>query len=902
MTTRQILMVLLSSTVVRAEPLTPPSWKQVVKSHADKALVGQRKNTSWIRDVNRNFVDDLLEQKALARRRVDVVVDLNRCVPRKQLEALLGRFGKVKHSYQLITAAALRGVPVEALPSLARLPEVAMVELDGNAAGEVDVAARAVQSRSSAPYSPVTADDLRITGSGVSIAVIDSGINSSVDGVGTYRMPSLPPAAFVAGMDATIEGGSLDGSARPASTRNTGPVGSDPHGSAMAAIALGRSPALGTLNRAWRCRDPGADTGDVAMASQRWCAGAAPEAGLVDIKVCHFSVAEDPSCPAGGTEVCLLSDVLGGYDWVAANATRFGIRVALHAQSFCGDDDGSSVLAETANALTAAGVLVVAPMTHGDPQRPSENCGPYCTNPMAQPAPGDRVVRAPGSASSALTVGASDDRGTVSRGDDLPWERSVTGPRRDFDGGTYNPGALKPDIATPGVGVSFPVALPSNPPPHTEFQTGTSPATAVAAGLAALVFQKFPGMSADAVKAFLLSSADSSRNNPFPGAPGRWDPRLGWGLANLGGLSAPPPQAGDVRLVPCQPDASLAPGTPCNWSNGLTVVQAWRLQLPNPQNPSGDFMLFGVSNYLQAWVANDGPIDADVVLTFSVGLTSIGLSPGALRQIGSARATVPAGQTQLLQIPWTPQCEDLAAIGAVTDAQIQQALAQCEISPSSMAWQTFRLPILVRATLTSPQDLDSSDNVSEDGFDTGFSRFGFHVAAPGPGEPPIQLVAKSERAGWSCRVTPSLVPSDGAECGTEASVSFDAPANAAEGDSSRCEVIAFQVRNGKRAIVGHLGFQTVVPSVCRAHGQLLDAKGLPIPRATVTLQAVPESGQAYDPAVQRALERARRAEGGRAIRSTAVGSFEARVVPGLTYEVKATTGAKGRPTIGRWRP
>ena len=118
---------LLVSALAAATPYTPLAWQTVVERHADPSVVGQRKHTTWIRDGNRNFIDDDIERQFGPGDRVDIIVDLNRCLPAAEISETFSRYGAVAYVGKLITVALLDGVLVSNA-ALAAQPSVAMIE------------------------------------------------------------------------------------------------------------------------------------------------------------------------------------------------------------------------------------------------------------------------------------------------------------------------------------------------------------------------------------------------------------------------------------------------------------------------------------------------------------------------------------------------------------------------------------------------------------------------------------------------------------------------------------------------------------------------------------------------------------------------------------------------------
>ncbi len=208
--------------------------------------------------------------------------------------------------------------------------------------------------------------------------------------------------------------------------------------------------------------------------------GAAPTARLVSI-----DVMDDQG-------MARTSDVIAAADWILANKTKYGIRVAnfsLHssvANSFMYDP-----LDKAVERLWFNGVVVVAAAgNYGYPDRPSG------------------VPFAPGNDPFVITVGASDTGKSVATNDDVaaPW--SAYGYTLD--------GFAKPDLAAPGRYIVGPVPVTSTlyserpehivEPGYMEL-SGTSFAAPMVSGIAALILGKHPDFTPDQVKGALMLGA-----------------------------------------------------------------------------------------------------------------------------------------------------------------------------------------------------------------------------------------------------------------------------------------------------------------------------------------------------------------------------------------------------------
>ena len=207
--------------------------------------------------------------------------------------------------------------------------------------------------------------------------------------------------------------------------------------------------------------------------------GIAPGARLISLRV------------FGTDNVTTLGRLIEALSWVHANATRFNIRVvnmslgAPPVESFDMDP-----LCQAAKILWEKGILLVVAAGNEGSQ-------------------GSSSVRTPGSCPYVVTVGAIDDRRTISRTDDTFAPFSSQGPTPD--------GLTKPDVVAPGVdiislraiGSTLDRQLPQNRVGEYYFRlSGTSMATPMVSGLAAILLQKRPDLSPDEVKAALTSTAE----------------------------------------------------------------------------------------------------------------------------------------------------------------------------------------------------------------------------------------------------------------------------------------------------------------------------------------------------------------------------------------------------------
>jgi subtilisin family serine protease len=487
---------------------TPPEWQQRVQKHALAAMIGQQKHLTWSRDRNRNFIDDEIEARFHAGEIVNVVVDLNHCLTPGQIREELSKFGRVRYIGKLITFVMMDAVRYENLAKMAALPDVAMIEWQVPGYVMNDVSNRAIQARASNTFSPNTAQDLGFDGTGVNIAILDTGVD---DGHEAFT------GKFVAGFNTFNAADPGDGSTHPGDDNG--------HGTHVAGIALAKATAGRT------CRNPG---GTPATN----CSGVAPGAGVVAIKVCNAF----GSCPTANMQ--------SGLDWLGTNMGRFNVRAANLSIGFWTDDDGTNSMSQQINYLAAMGVNMAVALGN------STNCGLM---------PGTQRVMFPGSASLAITVAGTDDQGTVTRTDDTNVTFALAGPRNDFNLVSPNLSALKPDIAAPGQNIFSAQAGTTN---GYFSDSGTSMSSPHVAGAAALIVQAKPGINPGSLKDLLKQNADTSKNvAQFPAVDAHWDRELGSGMLTLfPALSIA--AASDVKFPTCT-NTAISPGGLCVLSGGL---------------------------------------------------------------------------------------------------------------------------------------------------------------------------------------------------------------------------------------------------------------------------------------------------------------------------------------------
>ena len=218
-----------------------------------------------------------------------------------------------------------------------------------------------------------------------------------------------------------------------------------------------------------------------------------------------------------------MSGVMAGIEWAVLEQKVQVINLSLGGSGSCDGTDALSTLCDEA-VLQADIVVCVA----------AGNAGP-----------GSQTIGPPGCARYVITVGAIDDNDRVAR-------FSSRGPTAD--------GRVKPDIVFPGVGIVAPRAVGTTLGVVIEegyvASDGTSMATPHAAGVAALMLQANPELTAEQVKIQMLAGGIDIGALPNEQGVGRGDAYRAY-LKAIGSTLPEPPEPPPAP-APSEPPGCLA--------------------------------------------------------------------------------------------------------------------------------------------------------------------------------------------------------------------------------------------------------------------------------------------------------------------------------------------------------
>ncbi len=404
---------------------------------------------------------------------------------------------------EYIDSVVIDHVPVSSLIQIWQLDGVVMIEEQDKIVSYLSVATRGSKVRNSDVYDE-TLRDFGYDGSGVVIAVLDSGVDNEHFSLDDFsdenndnenQPDDLSDPKWVGGCDAT------SWNSQECNDGEFDPDDGNGHGTHVAGIALG--------------------TGDERRVNQ----GYAPGSYLVDVKVMT-----DSGGSAGGDE----GPIIKGLQWVLQNVnTDWGNNdssegIDVMTMSFgsgsspVGEndqgDDGNNSAARLVNDCAEAGIVPIAAIGNDGTNR----------------------VTSVGAADAAITVGAIDDQNTIQRNDDEIADYSNSGPRVD-DNDENKWDELKPDVVAPGSGItSAQHAASSSTIPGQDStgladdgyvsMDGTSMSTPAVAGLVAVILQIDDELEPQEVKDLLRNNSQVKGSPSMPSVSDIWNEDYGFGI------------------------------------------------------------------------------------------------------------------------------------------------------------------------------------------------------------------------------------------------------------------------------------------------------------------------------------------------------------------------------------
>ncbi len=319
--------------------------------------------------------------------------------------------GKIKRSLPLVDAVALN-MNMGEIDRLSRDPNIEYISYDSKVFALLDIANASIGGN--------FPREIGLTGEGVTVAVIDTGVAPHND--------LIRPKNRIIGFKDFVGD-------------KTNPYDDNGHGTHVAGIIASNG-----------------------YSSNRKYMGIAPNANILAVKALD-------DAGSGNT-----SDIVSAIDWVVKTKDQYNTKILnLSLGSPANNPLNSDPLVRAVDAATRAGLIVIVA---------AGNSGPSA-----------KTILSPGNSSNVITVGAVDDKRTSDPSDDTIANFSSRGPTKE--------GLRKPDVVAPGVSI---MSLSNKSSDGYVTSSGTSMATPLVSGSAALLLGRHKNLTPSQVKSMFMGS------------------------------------------------------------------------------------------------------------------------------------------------------------------------------------------------------------------------------------------------------------------------------------------------------------------------------------------------------------------------------------------------------------
>ena len=455
-------------------------------------------------DIDRNGIHDSLQ---LAKGSVNVGLSYAREVTTGDIEKLEGLGFDIHLELPIVDALLLGDVDASEIWQLAEIDGVVMVERYGSVVFYGDIQTPAVKAKNSSEY-PVGAWDFGVTGKGINIAMVDTGVDNEHPGLNTK---------FVAGYDAVcymhsdpqciLAGGREDDG-------SFDPDDGNQHGTA--------------------CMGMASATGIESDGSQSEFYGSAPDAGLVDVRI-------GTDVGAGPFENYLLEQefyesAMNGLQWIidhrddawpGVEEESHGIDIISLSWGITSHENGGSDGTDMHSRILDEAMELGVAVSNAAGNSGEDNDG----------------LSGMSASSLSITVASTDDQNTINRTDDTIAGYSSRGPRKDNgDGNPVN--ELIPEISAPGTNIVQAEGCVSSggcnnflggdasQNTYTGRGSGTSYAAPAVTGVVALVWEANENLTPLQIKEVLKHTAELRGEASAPDVDPYWNREYGYGMVD----------------------------------------------------------------------------------------------------------------------------------------------------------------------------------------------------------------------------------------------------------------------------------------------------------------------------------------------------------------------------------
>ena len=455
-------------------------------------------------DSDRNGIHDSLQSE---QGRVNVGLSYSREISVSDINLLSSIGFDVSVKLPVVNALLLGDVNASDIWQLSNIEGVVMVERYGSLVFYGDIQTPAVKARNSSEY-PVGAWDLGVSGEGINIAMVDTGVDNEHPGLNGKFVAGYDAVCFVhSDPQCVLAGGRQDDG-------SFDPDDGNQHGTA--------------------CMGMASANGIDADGSQTDYYGSAPDSMLVDVRI-------GTDVGAGPFENYLLEQefyesAMNGLQWIidhrddawpGVSEENHGIDIISLSWGITshesGGSDGTDMHSRILDEAMELGVAV--------------------SNAAGNDGENNDGLSGMSASSLSITVASTDDKNTVDRDDDTIASYSSRGPRKD--NGDQNPlNELIPEISAPGTNIIQAEGCVSSggcnnflggdasDNTYTGRGSGTSYAAPAVTGIVALVWEANENLTPLQIKEILKHTSERRGEPSAPEIDPYWNREFGYGMVD----------------------------------------------------------------------------------------------------------------------------------------------------------------------------------------------------------------------------------------------------------------------------------------------------------------------------------------------------------------------------------
>ena len=455
-------------------------------------------------DRDRNGIHDSLQS---AEGTVNIGLSYSRPVLQGDIDLLTSLGYSVNVELPIVNALLLGDVNSSHIWSLADVEGVVMVERYGSLSFFGDIQTPAVKARNSTEY-PIGAWDLGVTGSGMNIAMVDTGVDNEHPGLSGKFVAGYDAVCFVhSDPQCILAGGRQDDG-------SFDPDDGNQHGTA--------------------CMGMASASGIDADGTQTDFYGSAPDSMLVDVRI-GTDVGAGPF-ENYALEQEFYESAMNGLQWIidhrddawpSVPEENHGIDIISLSWGITSHEDGGSDGTDMHSRILDEAMELGVAVSNAAGNDGENNDG----------------LSGMSASSLSITVASTDDKNTIDRDDDTIASYSSRGPRKD--NGDQNPlNELIPEISAPGTNIiqaegcvssggcnNF-VGGDASDNTYTGRGSGTSYAAPAVTGIVALIWEANENLTPLQIKEILKHTSERRGEPSAPEIDPYWNREFGYGMVD----------------------------------------------------------------------------------------------------------------------------------------------------------------------------------------------------------------------------------------------------------------------------------------------------------------------------------------------------------------------------------